>query len=397
MMHIPLPARLMAGLGAARSSRAHAVARPRALLPGHRPPGQQPALGRPRLPRWPAPARRPAARARRQVASRPGAAPRRSPLGLTDGFGGNSWRLVTTASAKDEIAKCPSVTELHLRRRPGQHPEGHLRHPGPGRQGRQRAGRLPGRRQRDAAGAAQRARRPASKTVPYRVDPGGTDGKDYDVWVGADFATDGKNWANWIVKNLPDGGNVLFLSGPTGNSQGIDEVKGLHAVLDPTGKYTFIGEQPFEADELGPGQDPAGPHRGDREEPEDRRHRLRLRPLAGRRPARRSRRAAGRSRRSRRPTATCCPASTRTTRPRTRTSSCSRSRPATTTPASPSTGRSPSRPVARPPDAQAVRGTGVRGLGQRPAAPGDVRARTCLVTSTCPPQMPGADQAKLLK
>ena len=24
---------------------------------------------------------------------------------LTDGFGGNSWRLVTTASAKDEIAK----------------------------------------------------------------------------------------------------------------------------------------------------------------------------------------------------------------------------------------------------------------------------------------------------
>ena len=40
-------------------------------------------------------------------------------LGLTDGFGGNSWRLVTTASAKDEIAKCPSVTELHLRRRPG--------------------------------------------------------------------------------------------------------------------------------------------------------------------------------------------------------------------------------------------------------------------------------------
>src|SRR2546430_16890031 len=31
-------------------------------------------------------------------------------LGLTDGFGGNSWRLVTTASAKDEIAKCKSVT-----------------------------------------------------------------------------------------------------------------------------------------------------------------------------------------------------------------------------------------------------------------------------------------------
>ena len=58
------------------------------------------------------------------------------------------------------------------------------------------------------------------KTVPYRVFPGGTDGKDYDVWVGADFANDGKNWANWIIKNLPDGGNVLFLSGPDGQQPG---------------------------------------------------------------------------------------------------------------------------------------------------------------------------------
>ena len=33
-------------------------------------------------------------------------------LGMTDGFGGNSWRLVTTASARDEAAKCPSVTEF---------------------------------------------------------------------------------------------------------------------------------------------------------------------------------------------------------------------------------------------------------------------------------------------
>ena len=31
---------------------------------------------------------------------------------LLDGFGGNSWRLVTTASGKDEAAKCPSVTEF---------------------------------------------------------------------------------------------------------------------------------------------------------------------------------------------------------------------------------------------------------------------------------------------
>jgi ribose transport system substrate-binding protein len=37
-----------------------------------------------------------------------------------------------------------------------------------------------------------------------------------------------------------------MLSGPQGNSQGIEENQGLHKVLDPTHKYKFIGAQPFE-------------------------------------------------------------------------------------------------------------------------------------------------------
>ena len=53
---------------------------------------------------------------------------------------------------------------------------------------------------------------------------------------------------------LPDGGNVLFLSGPPGNSQGMGEAEGLHEVLDPTGKYTFIGEQPFEVTNWDPAE-----------------------------------------------------------------------------------------------------------------------------------------------
>src|SRR5215469_3586654 len=38
--------------------------------------------------------------------------PKNIVLGMTDGFGGNSWRLVTTASAKAEAAKCPRVTKF---------------------------------------------------------------------------------------------------------------------------------------------------------------------------------------------------------------------------------------------------------------------------------------------
>ena len=30
-------------------------------------------------------------------------------LALADGFGDNNWRRITTAEAKDEAAKCPSV------------------------------------------------------------------------------------------------------------------------------------------------------------------------------------------------------------------------------------------------------------------------------------------------
>jgi len=165
-------------------------------------------------------------------------------LGLTDGFGGNSWRLVTTASAKDEIAKCPSVTNFTYADGQGDTQKAISDIQGLVAKGVNALVVFP-----DAGNAIlpalQSAKSAGVTTVPYRVNPGGKDGTDYDVWVGADFITDGKNWANWINKNLPNGGNILFLSGPAGNSQGIDELKGLQSTLTP-GKFTFIGAQPFE-------------------------------------------------------------------------------------------------------------------------------------------------------
>ncbi len=165
-------------------------------------------------------------------------------LGLTDGFGGNSWRLVTTASAKDEISKCPSVTGFTYADGQGDVQKSISDIQGLVAKGVNALVVFP-----DAGNAIlpalQSAKQAGVTTVPYRVNPGGADGQDYDVWVGADFVTDGKNWANWINKNLPGGGNILFLSGPPGNSQGLDELKGLQATLTP-GKYTFIGDKPFE-------------------------------------------------------------------------------------------------------------------------------------------------------
>jgi ribose transport system substrate-binding protein len=166
-------------------------------------------------------------------------------FGLTDGFGGNSWRLVTTASAKTEVAKCKSVTSFSYADGQGNVQKAISDVQGMVAKGVNAIVVFP-----DAGNAVLPTLRSAYKagviTVPYRVDPGGKAGTDYTTWIGADFATDGKNWANWILKNLPNGGNVLFLSGPAGNSQGITEGQALHSVLDPTGKYTFVGQQPFE-------------------------------------------------------------------------------------------------------------------------------------------------------
>ena len=37
--------------------------------------------------------------------------PKKATIALLDGYGGNSWRQVTTASGKEEALKCPSITK----------------------------------------------------------------------------------------------------------------------------------------------------------------------------------------------------------------------------------------------------------------------------------------------
>lgn len=174
-------------------------------------------------------------------------------LGMTDGFGGNSWRLVTTESGRDEASKCSSVTEFLYADGQGDTQKAIADIQGMVAKGVDALVVFP-----DAGEAMLPALRSAYEagvvTVPYRVDPGGEDGSDYTKYVGLDSPNDGRNWANWIMEVLPDGGNVLFLSGPKGNSQGEGEAEGLHEVLEPTGKYTFIGEQPFEVTNWDPAQ-----------------------------------------------------------------------------------------------------------------------------------------------
>ena len=169
--------------------------------------------------------------------------PKQASLALLDGFGGNSWRLVTAASGKQEAALCPSITRFEY---------------SDGQGNTQKA--ISDIRSMAARGvnalvvfgdagpavlpALTGAYRAGRVVVPYRVDVGGKAGTNYTRFIGSSFKNDGENWGNWIKSILPHGGNLLFLSGPAGNSQGLDELAGMKAVLGS--EYKFLNPAPFD-------------------------------------------------------------------------------------------------------------------------------------------------------
>jgi ribose transport system substrate-binding protein len=163
---------------------------------------------------------------------------------LLDGFGGNSWRLVTTASGKEEAMKCPSVTKFSYSDGQGDTQKAISDIKSLASSGVDAMVVFP-----DAGKAVLPALTQAYKakvvTVPYRVDPGGKAGTNYDKWIGDDFAHDADNWAAWIKKVVPGGGNVLFMGGPAGNSQSTTESDTLLKDLGPS--YKLVGDAPFVA------------------------------------------------------------------------------------------------------------------------------------------------------
>jgi ribose transport system substrate-binding protein len=169
--------------------------------------------------------------------------PKQASLALLDGYGGNSWRQVTTASGKEEALKCPSITKYEYADGQGDTQKSISDIKAMAAKGIDALVVFP-----DAGPAMLPAITSVYKAgkviVPYRVEAGGKEGVNYTKFIGTDFVNDGVNWGNWIKGILPNGGNLLFLSGPAGNSQGIDELKGLKSVLGA--EYKFLNPEPFD-------------------------------------------------------------------------------------------------------------------------------------------------------
>ena len=168
---------------------------------------------------------------------------KKATIALLDGFGGNSWRQVTTAAGKQEAEKCPSITKYEYADGQGNTQKALSDIKGYAAKGVDALVVFG-----DAGPAVLPALTSAFKAgkvvVPYRVVVGGKEGENYTKFVGASFKDDGVSWGNWIKNILPNGGNLLFLSGPAGNSQGLDELAGLKSVLDD--KYKFLNTAPFD-------------------------------------------------------------------------------------------------------------------------------------------------------
>jgi ribose transport system substrate-binding protein len=174
-------------------------------------------------------------------------------LALADGFGDNNWRRITTAEARDEAKKCPNVTKFVYTDGQGNTQKAISDIQGLVAQGVNAMVVFP-----DAGKAVLPAIRQSYKagvvTVPYRVFPGGKAGQDYDYYISTNFSQAGELWGKWLLKALPNGGNVVNLGGPPANSQSLDEYNGMKKVLAANPKIKFIGQTPYNVTNWDPAQ-----------------------------------------------------------------------------------------------------------------------------------------------
>jgi ribose transport system substrate-binding protein len=174
-------------------------------------------------------------------------------VALADGFGDNNWRRITTAEARDEAGKCPSVTKFIYTDGQGNTQKSISDIQGLTAQGvnamvvfpDQGKAVLPAIRQAYKAGAV---------VVPYRVFPGGTAGQDYTAYVSTDFKQAGVLWGQWLVKALDGKGLVANLGGPPANSQSQDEYDGMMSVLKAHPGIKFVGQTPYNVTNWDPAQ-----------------------------------------------------------------------------------------------------------------------------------------------
>jgi ribose transport system substrate-binding protein len=138
-------------------------------------------------------------------------------VGLSDGFGGNTWRKENIAELKDELSNCPNVTKVIYTNANGDPQKAISDINGMVAQGANILLAFPdfGDAQLPSFRAAYKA---GVSVVPYSADVNGKSGRDFTANVHLDSTKIGEMWADWFGKTIKTG-NVVVLGGiPGANS-----------------------------------------------------------------------------------------------------------------------------------------------------------------------------------
>jgi ribose transport system substrate-binding protein len=181
------------------------------------------------------------------AASGPGSwcGPHAASIALADGFGNNTWREITRYAGALTALSCPRVTKFVYTNGEGNTQKAISDINGLVSQGINAIVDFP-----DAGEAMlptlTKAYHAGVIVVPYRVSPGGKAGVNYTAYIGTNFVSAGVAWGRFVAQQLGKaGGNIAFLSGPPGNSQGLQELQGMKSVLKSYPNIKLVGTSPF--------------------------------------------------------------------------------------------------------------------------------------------------------
>ncbi|WP_168788673.1 substrate-binding domain-containing protein [Paraburkholderia aromaticivorans] len=162
-------------------------------------------------------------------------------VGVSDGYGGNTWRKTGLAEVKDELSRCKNVKRVIYSNANGDPQKANSDINSMVAQGVNVLIMLPdfGAVQLPAMRSAMKA---GVSVVPYSAQIPGVAGRDYVVNVVGDSKQVGVLWADWLGTTLKKG-NVVFMGGSPGAAGSRNFMDGLKGGLGKYPNLKLLNEQ----------------------------------------------------------------------------------------------------------------------------------------------------------
>jgi len=86
--------------------------------------------------------------------------------------------------------------------------------------------------------------------VDEKVDPAAAEeaGVELTSVIASDNRDAGARAAQWMIENIPEGGQVAIIEGKAGNQSGLDRKEGFQAAIEAAGNFEIVASQPADWD-----------------------------------------------------------------------------------------------------------------------------------------------------